>query len=152
MKNFEIERKFLVKELPNLEGYKKQYIRQGYISTNPVLRIRQQDNNYIFTFKGKGDIKRLEIETELSKEEFDNLWEKIEGNSITKYRYIIQLYDNFVAQLDIYEDNLKGFMNIEVEFDSLEQANGFDIPSWFGEDITKDIRYTNAYLSKISKK
>ena len=43
-------------------------------------------------------------------------------------------------------------MNIEVEFDSLEQANGFDIPSWFGEDITKDIRYTNAYLSKISKK
>lgn len=152
MKSFEIERKFLVKELPNLEGYKKQYIRQGYISTNPVLRIRQQDNNYIFTFKGKGDIKRLEIETELSKEEFDNLWEKIEGNSITKYRYIIPLYNNFVAQLDIYEDNLKGFMNIEVEFDSLEQANGFDIPSWFGEDITKDIRYTNAYLSKISKK
>ena len=114
MKNFEIERKFLVKHIPNLENCKNYYIKQGYISTNPVLRIRQKDNKYIFTFKGKGDIQREEFEKEITKEEFENLWLKIEGEPIIKTRYIIPLENDLVAELDIYEGNLQGFKNIDV--------------------------------------
>ena len=150
MKNFEIERKFLVKHIPNLENCKNYYIKQGYISTNPVLRIRQKDNKYIFTFKGKGDIQREEFEKEITKEEFENLWLKIEGEPIIKTRYIIPLENDLVAELDIYEGNLQGFKNIVVEFDNIEQAENFIPPNWFGEDITKNIKYTNAYLSKVS--
>ncbi len=150
MKNIEIEKKFLVNYIPDLKDCKCFYIKQGYISTNPVLRIRQKDEKYIFTFKGKGDISREEIEKEITKEEFDNLWLKIEGQPIIKSRYIIPLENGLIAELDIYDGNLKGFKNVEVEFDSIEQAENFIPPDWFGEDITKNIKYTNAYLSKIS--
>ncbi len=150
MKNVEIERKFLVKYIPNLDGLKKLYIKQGYISTKPVLRIRQQDEKYVFTFKGKGDLIRKEIEEEITKQEFDNLFKKIEGNPIIKTRYIVKIDNNLKAELDIYEGVLKGFKNVEVEFNSIEQANSFIPPDWFGEDITKNEKYTNAYLSKIS--
>lgn len=146
----EIERKFLVNYMPNLNSYKYSYIKQGYISIQPVLRVRQKDEKYMFTFKGKGDIKREEIEKEITKEEFDNLWLKIEGEPIIKKRYIIPLENGLIAELDIYEGNLEGFKNIEVEFDNLEQAKNFIPPNWFGKDITTDIKYTNAYLSKIS--
>lgn len=150
MKNMEIERKFLVKYMPNIDDCKKFYIKQGYISTNPVLRIRQINEKYIFTFKGKGDIQRKEIEEEISKDEFDNLWLKIEGEAIIKTRYVISLDNGLKAELDIYEGNLKGFKNVEVEFNSIEEAKNFIPPDWFGEDITKNIKYTNAYLSKVS--
>jgi DNA repair protein RecN (Recombination protein N) len=44
----EIERKFLPKTLPeNLESYPHHKIAQGYLSTNPVVRIRRQDEEYI---------------------------------------------------------------------------------------------------------
>ena len=47
---YEIERKFLVKEIPNnLQQYKCYKIKQGYISTNPTIRLRQRDNEYILT-------------------------------------------------------------------------------------------------------
>ena len=150
MKNIEIERKFLVKYIPDLKGCKSYYIKQGYISTQPVLRIRQKNEKYIFTFKGKGDIKREEIEKEITKEEFDNLWLKIQGQPIIKTRYIIPLQDGLIAELDIYDGNLKGFKNVEVEFDSIKDADNFTAPDWFGEDITKNVKYTNAYLSKVS--
>ncbi len=150
MENMEIERKFLVKYMPNIEGCKKFYIKQGYISINPVLRVRQINEKYIFTFKGKGDIQRQEIEREINKDEFDNLWLKIEGEPIIKTRYIILLDNNLKAELDIYEGNLKGFKNVEVEFNSIKEAEDFNPPDWFGKDITKNIKYTNAYLSKIS--
>ena len=146
MENMEIERKFLVKYMPNIEGCKKFYIKQGYISINPVLRVRQINEKYIFTFKGKGDIQRQEIEREINKDEFDNLWLKIEGEPIIKTRYIILLDNNLKAELDIYEGNLKGFKNVEVEFNSIKEAEDFNPPDWFGKDITKNIKYTNAYL------
>lgn len=38
----EIERKFLVKKLPdNLEQYEYRQIEQAYLNTNPVVRIRR---------------------------------------------------------------------------------------------------------------
>ena len=39
---------------------------------------------------------------------------------------------------------------VEVEFESVEQANSFVPPEWFGDDVTNDKRYHNSYLSKLS--
>lgn len=149
MKNIEIEKKYLIKTMPDLTGCKSYFIKQAYISTDPVLRIRQKDDKYIFTFKGQGTLQRQEIETQLTKQQFDNLLKKVEGNIIQKTRYIVPLCDGLKAELDVYEGDLKGFKNVEVEFDTIEQANSFKPPSWFGEDITNNDKYTNAYLSKI---
>lgn len=53
----EIERKFLIKKglLPaELESYPFHEIEQGYLCTNPVVRIRRQDDEYYLTYKSKG--------------------------------------------------------------------------------------------------
>lgn len=147
-KNFEIERKFLVKNLPVLDGLEFHTISQGYISTNPTIRIRQWDDSYILTVKGGGGLKRTEYELEMDKEQFDNLSQKVENNIINKKRYIIPLDGNLKAELDIYGGYLDGFMNVEVEFDSVETAIKFNPPDWFGKEVTQDRRYSNGSLSK----
>lgn len=138
--------------MPCLDDVKFDYIKQAYISTNPVLRIRQQNEEYIFTFKGRGKLKRVEFEEKISKEEFQNLYSKIEGNPITKKRYFLKTPCGNTAHLDIYEDIFEGFLNVEVEFDDINSANNFTPPDWFGEDVTKKPEYTNAYMSEFGIK
>ena len=49
----EIERKYLIKNLPfSLNEYSFHKIEQAYLNTDPVIRIRKQDDDYIFTYKG----------------------------------------------------------------------------------------------------
>lgn len=151
-KHFEIERKFLVKQIPDdLNNLEKLKIVQGYISTFPVLRIRQSNEKYFFTFKGYGSIKRLEFEEEITKSEFENLKEKVEGNFVEKTRYIIPLENNLKAELDVYDGIFSGVFTVEIEFENLEDAKSFKIPHWFGEEVTENEKYTNAYMSKIIK-
>ena len=51
----EIERKFLLKELPkNLDSYPVRQLEQGYLCTAPVVRIRKDNDKYELTYKGPG--------------------------------------------------------------------------------------------------
>ena len=51
----EIERKYLIHKLPeDLETYPCRKIQQAYLCTNPVVRIRRQDQDYYLTYKGGG--------------------------------------------------------------------------------------------------
>ena len=51
----EIERKYLVKQLPEkLSTYPHRLIEQGYLSTEPVIRIRKDGDKYELTYKSKG--------------------------------------------------------------------------------------------------
>ncbi|MCD8089129.1 MAG: CYTH domain-containing protein [Clostridiales bacterium] len=146
--NKEIERKFLIKKLPeDLESFKKYHIIQAYISANPTIRIRKRDEDYIFTFKGSGFIEKTEFEHPLTREQFYGLMKKTEGRVIEKYRYIIPLENDLIGELDIYKGELEGFKNIEVEFRSMEEAESFKQPVWFGDDISYDRRFSNASLA-----
>ncbi len=141
----EIERKFLIKELPDLGQYKYVEIEQGYLSTSPVVRIRRKDDAYILTYKGSGLMAREEIEATLTKEAYEHLLEKIDGYPITKRRYLIPL-DPYTIELDVFSGHMKGLVMAEVEFPSLEEANSFTPPEWFGEDVTNDRRYHNSNM------
>ena len=145
----EIERKFLVKSLPeNLEQYPQKEIEQGYLCTNPVIRIRRSNDQYILTYKGKGLMIREEHEHPLNQEAFEHLKSKIDGILIQKTRYLIPYNDKLTIELDIFHDNLAPLILAEVEFDSEEEALSFLPPDWFGEDVTHSSRYHNSYLSK----
>ena len=57
----EIERKYLLDQLPeNLTSYPCKKIEQGYLSTEPVVRIRRSDDEYYLTYKSKGLMVREE--------------------------------------------------------------------------------------------
>jgi len=145
----EIERKYLVKYLPdNLECYEKKRISQGYICTNPVVRIRRSNDDYFLTYKSRGLMAREEYEMPLTAEAFEHMLPKIDGVLIDKIRYLIPLDGKFVAELDIFQGTLAPLRLVEVEFESLEEANAFVPPVWFGDDVTDSGEYHNSNLSK----
>lgn len=147
----EIERKFLIKKLPdNLETYQFHLIEQGYLNVNPVVRVRREDNNYYLTYKGSGMMAREEYNLPLNAEAYSHLIKKTDGNIITKKRYLIPLKDNLTIELDIFEEPFAPLIMAEVEFPSIEEANNFTPPDWFGDDVTLNPEYHNSHMSKKS--
>ncbi len=148
MKSYEIERKFLIPVLPeNLDRYSYSEIEQGYLCTEPVVRIRKQDGNYFLTYKGTGLMVREEYNLPLTTEAYIHLREKADGKLITKRRYKIP-YGEYTIELDIFSSPLPGLQMAEVEFPSEEAAFAFQKPDWFGEDVTEDPRYHNNHMSQ----
>ena len=144
----EIERKFTIKTLPdNLESYPCLHIEQGYLNTNPVVRIRKQNDEYVLTYKGKGMLAREEYNLPLNEESYVHLKAKCDGNIISKKRYLIPL-GNLTIELDVFDAPFAPLVMAEVEFDSLEAANAFIAPDWFLEDVTHKPEYHNSYMSR----
>ena len=123
----EIERKFLVAQLPdNLDNYNCRYIEQGYLSTKPVVRVRRDNDDYYLTYKGSGMIAREEYNLPLTKDSYEHLIKKADGNIITKKRYEIP----------------------DVEFNTIEEADNYIMPEFFTEDVTNNPEYHNSNMSK----
>ena len=145
----ELEKKYLLKELPDLSSCEYHKIEQAYLCTGPVVRVRREDENYYMTYKGSGLMSREEYNLPLTAESYEHLKKKADGNIISKTRYLIPLGVNkLVAEVDIFEKPFAPLIMAEVEFESEEQANAFEAPEWFGEEVTFDGRYHNSYMSK----
>ena len=143
----EIERKFTVKYLPEkLSGFVCHQIEQGYLCTDPVVRIRRQDDDYYMTYKSKGLLAREEYNLPLNKEAYGHLRQKTDGNLICKKRYCIP-FQEYTIELDIFEGSFAGLILAEVEFDSVDAAQAFVPPEWFDEDVTYSTVYHNSTLS-----
>ena len=145
----EIERKYLIKTPPaDLEQYTCHEIEQGYLNTDPVVRIRRSDDSYTLTYKGSGLMVREEYNLPLNREAFLHLKEKIDGRLIQKRRYLIPLAPKYTIELDVFEGELAPLMLAEVEFETKEEADGFIPPAWFGRDVTFCGEYHNNRLSQ----
>lgn len=148
----EIERKFLVKSLPdNLEQYPCCTMIQGYLNTSPVVRVRKEDDMYYLTYKGSGLLSREEYNLPLNQEAFSHLIKKADGNIISKKRYKIPYNlknQSLTIELDIFDVPFAPLIIAEVEFESEEQSSSFVIPSWFDNEVTYDSEYHNSNLSK----
>lgn len=147
----EIERKFTIKQLPkNLDSYPHFTIEQAYLCTEPVMRIRRQDDKYVFTYKGEGLMTREEYNLPLNKQAFEQLLPKTEGHIIKKTRYKIPVENSsLVIELDLFESPSQLIM-AEVEFPDEETANAFIPPAWFDEDVTSNPAYHNSNMSRQS--
>ena len=143
----EIERKFTIKELPDLSQYSYHLMEQGYLNTDPVVRVRKEDDKYYLTYKGKGMLVREEYNLLLNKESYEHLIKKADGIVISKKRYLIP-YEKYTIELDVFEKPYENLRIAEVEFSSEEEAKEFQPPLWLGEDVTFDGRYHNSNLSK----
>ena len=145
----EIERKYLIHKLPaNRSQYEKREIEQGYLCTEPVVRIRRSNEKYTLTYKGRGLLMREEYNLPLTQESFEHLRPKIDGILISKTRYLIPLTEQLTIELDVFSGELEGLLLAEVEFETEEDANRFVPPEWFGEDVTFSTEYHNSTLSQ----
>ena len=163
----EIERKFTISKLPeNLESYPCHIIEQAYLNTDPVVRIRREDDTFYLTYKGKGLLAREEYNLPLNEHSYYHLREKADGNVISKKRYVIPILNpqfnmtqlssadfsvdqaSLSVELDIFEPPFAPLIIAEVEFPDKETAEAFLPLDWFSQDVTNDPAYHNSNLSK----
>jgi adenylate cyclase len=156
MKTIEIEKKFLVKEMPELNVEPIQMI-DVYLpeETNHAhLRARKQNDKYELTKKApinkNNSYKMLEQTIDLTKEEFDFLYSKSK-RKIEKNRYKIPLGE-VIIDLDVFEGNHKGLILAEVEFKDEETMKKFEKPVFFDKEVNHVELLAGGYLSGISFK
>ena len=137
----EIERKYLITSpLQGYERFPSHFIEQAYLCTEPVVRIRKEDDSCYLTYKSKGLMVREEYNLPLTLEAYEHLLLKADGIILTKQRYLIPIEDtNLTIEL--------GLMLAEVEFKTEEEAKNFKPPQWFGREVTFSGEYQNSYLS-----
>ena len=114
----------------------------------------------------------IEIEAPLTGAAYEHLKTKVDNHMISKTRYIIPIgtaADNcpgmdlnavdedgrcctesqLKIELDVFHGCLEGLRFAEVEFPNVDAAQHFYPPAWFGEDVSRDRRYHNGYLSSL---
>jgi adenylate cyclase len=151
----EIERKFLVKnDSFKKEAFAKNHIAQGYLSSVPerTVRVRIKGEKGFLTIKGASNdsgLSRFEWEKEIAVSEAKSLLLLCEKGVIDKTRFEIKK-GNHVFEVDEFYNDNEGLIVAEIELDS--ENDTFEKPDWLGKEVTGDIRYYNAYLSKNSFK
>jgi CYTH domain-containing protein/CHAD domain-containing protein len=144
----EIERKFLVTEMPRA-GSGSTAIEQGYLALdeNTEVRLRRAGDELFLTAKGGHGEVREEVEVAIEPKSFEALWPLTAGRRVRKMRHYMPLAHDLRAEVDVYEEGLDGLRTAEVEFDSPEAARAFTPPPWFGRELTGDRRYANQTLA-----
>jgi adenylate cyclase len=142
----EIERKFLVAGDPPLEGGVE--MMQGYLSkdSDRTIRVRLEDERAVITIKGEClGITRLEYEYEIPFEDARELLDMAVSGIVEKTRYYHKA-GSHTWEIDVFKRQNEGLIIAEIELNSEDEE--FEKPSWIGEEVSSDPRYSNSALSQ----
>ncbi|MEM7739066.1 MAG: CYTH domain-containing protein [Deinococcota bacterium] len=151
----EIERKFLVSPdwSPSAEvastGVRLQ---QGYLLANPEksVRVRASADHAWLTIKGasdmsKGSLERLEFEYSIPLDDAQTILNTLcQQPVIDKTRYSQDVH-GLTWTIDVFTGENTGLVLAEVELEHAEQH--VNLPDWVTQEVSKDGRYSNAYLA-----
>lgn len=153
----EIERKFLVKELPDLSAIKPIRYERYFLSSDAVLQERIQRKGEKYEIETKRVVEGLggvmvskKQKSSLTKEQFEDLKQGKEDRGIVRDSYNISLNPNI--SIKIYHDKYKGLVRAEVEFISEEDAKRYIPESWMGKEITSNPLGMDAKLVELTEK
>jgi CYTH domain-containing protein len=144
----EIERKWLIDGFPtHLTPTSEAQVRQGYLATAPVVRIRESigtaGTRYILCIKGKGTLACEEIETPLDAETFYKLERFLGKPLVTKDYKTYALPDGETLEVSCVDAGLPTqFYYAEVEFPTIEAALAFVPPPFLGEEQTENTAFS----------
>ncbi|NMO97832.1 CYTH domain-containing protein [Paenibacillus lemnae] len=151
----EIERKYLLEADPllllqdgTLRLNKKQLIEQTYLALDgdQELRVRKLKNvqtgvlEYTHTFKKGWGLAREEVEYSISEGLYEQMIEAHQAVPLIKTRITAE-WEGRIVEIDDYTQ--LNLLVLEIEFSSLEEAEHFCPPSWFGQDISQSKEYSN---------
>ena len=144
----EIERKFLVKEIPFAMAKKSLKINQGYIlnEKSKVIRVREKGDDYFLTIKGNNiGISRLEYDFPISKDDAEELIIHFcKTTLIEKTRHYVE-HKGHTWEVDEFHGTNDGLIVAEIELESEDEK--FEIPNWIGQEVTQVERYYNMNLA-----
>lgn len=156
----EIERKFLLPQYPEefikegtLRIDKEQLIEQTYLALHEdqELRVRKITDlsndraEYTHTFKRGHGIAREEVEVSISEGLYEQMVQIHGAIPLVKKR-TTATWGNQPVEIDDYKQIQ--MMVLEVEFTSMEEAESFVPPEWFGQDISLEKQYSNKKVWK----
>ena len=145
---FEIERKFLVLDQSYRKKSKRRLFRQAYIPMEGLntLRIRIIGKKAYLTVKGKSEgMSRLEFEYSVP---LDHAQAMMDGLChkpfIEKVRHEYR-YKGHLWEIDEFMGENEGLIVAEIELSSEDEA--FVKPSFIGDEVTGNHRYSNSQLA-----
>lgn len=146
----EITRKFLVKTMPDLSGFRPSYFERYYIFRDSKIELRIQQNGDKYELERKeiiNKVKSLKSTMQICKQEFEKL-KALGSQAIFRDMYII--HQNPEICIMIYHGRYEGLVRVEIDFVSEEEAASFTIPDWYGKEITDSIVSRDSKLLDIS--
>lgn len=149
----EIERKFLLaSDAWRAEAGMGVRMKQGYFSgipgESPTMRVRIAGTRAFLTIKGRQvDLRRSEFEYLIPMADAEAMLQEFCGSRVVeKIRYTFPAGDDLLWEIDEYFGLNEGLFTAEIELPSPETA--FTRPTWLGEDVSDDPRYSNGALSR----
>lgn len=157
--SLEIERKFLLKDVPASFHQEKLEITQGYFDVEDCeIRIRRiknlRNNEETFFLCKKKDITinsriREETEEQINKNVFYILWDIAYKTNILKTRYVFK-FEGYKWEIDRFHGLIPGLVIAEIELNNIDSE--FEIPNILKDLIIKEVtnekRYRNGYLAR----
>jgi CYTH domain-containing protein len=140
----ELERTYLAKVIPiGLADCKQKELLDIYFpkeEAHPHLRLRQKEGRFEITKKNRinpNDASSLVEETiSLTQSEFDAI-SMAEGKRVRKIRHYLE-HNGKLLEVDIFQDDLAGLVLIDVEFDTEEEKNCFQMPDFCLMEVTQE--------------
>jgi len=133
----EIERKFLVREMPiDISSQSPKIYERYYLDASPDFedRIQRIDNRYYREKKIRlSNLERTKEKEEISKEQFE-LLKKNAGEVILRESYFVSMEPNI--SIKVYQGRFKPLVRAEVEFTAEDVAKKFTPLHWMGVEIT----------------
>ena len=137
----EIERKFRLSAFPEqLPEVRRLDQYQGYLAVDPEVRIRRSvyrsegRETYVLCIKSIGDLVRHEVETDITREQFEELASMLDYPLIHKEQRVYRLPEGLLLECSIVDEG--AFSYAEVEFPTEEAAAAWEKPDWLGEEMT----------------
>ncbi|HEX2205650.1 MAG TPA: CHAD domain-containing protein [Longimicrobium sp.] len=150
----EIERKFLLKRMPRLEGEAEVWeIDQGWLPGEKLAerlrRVRRPDGSvsYFRTVKLGAGASRFELEEETTPEVFRRLWSLTRGKRVRKTRYRIE-DGPFTWEIDRF----RGRRLVLAEVELPDEDTAVTPPAWLARHVVRDVTdepdYVNINLAR----
>jgi len=109
--------------------------------------LRKSGRHHSLTIKRGRGISRQEIEIDLTRDQFEELWPATAGCRLTKTRYDVP-FGKHTVEIDVYRGRNEGLVVAEVEFGDERECQRFQPPDWFGVEVSGKSRYSNVRLAR----
>ena len=146
-----ITRKFLLKDLPDLEKKTPIHFERYFIEGddgNETRIQRKGDKFELETILNDSGLSRIIEKAYITEEEFNSLKEE-SSKAIIRDSYLFS--KNPKISIKVYHENFDGLVRAEVDFKDEAEAKSFVPLEWFGEEITNSDLGRDKKLIELSK-
>ncbi len=139
----DIQKIFLVKKEQLQTAVKDAFVEEIFWTVdNKTKRIKKTEDDFYFAIMEGENIRE---ETIIIEKEFEKM-KKLFGKIISRIKYLINLADNSVTELNVYKRNRKELITATIKFESKAHAKNFIPPQWFGKEVKKGPKFKQTFF------